>query len=436
MQSNSTNLIDRILSSRFWALFKKEFAQILRNRQLVIQLLVPPTVFLMLFGFALNPDFQDLKVGITDYSNSRASREFIEIFNQTNAFVISQYYANEKQMTADLSTGKLTVGITIPPEFANDIARDRTTQVQALFDAVDANTASIASAYLSQLVSDYNARHSAQSRHQRGTGSSLATSNSLTQQATTSKSSTNNSSTRSGSSSATKNTSNNPGSPALASATLQRNQVQVQTSVFYNPGLNVSWFIVSGMFGIVLTVIGSQAAASLVVREKEAGTIEQLMMTPASNTEVILAKVCPLLVLLTVDVLTALTVAKLVFGVPLRGNLLLFLMIAVLYFWVGISIGILIATFSKSEQQTQLTAFFVNPPLVLLCGATTPISSMPTFMQWLTYLDPLRYFVEVCRGVLLKGVGLEALWHQVLALLVFATVLMTLSIRQFRRQLS
>jgi len=380
-------LLDNILGSRFWALFQKEFAQIFRNRQLVIQLLVPPTVFLILFGFALNPDFKNLKVGITDYSHSSASREFIEIFDQTDAFVISRYYVNQQAMATDLATGQLTVGITIPPEFANDIARRRTVQVQALYDAVDANTASISSSYITQLVSDYNLRQL-----------------------------------------------NNRGS--AASMTSGGNQVQVQASVFYNPGLETSWFIVSGMFGIVLTVIGSQAAASLVVREKEAGTIEQLIMTPASNTEVILAKVCPLLILLTVDVLIALVVARLVFSVPLRGNLLVFLIIAVLYFWVGISIGILIASYAKSEQQTQLTAFFINPPLALLCGAITPISAMPTFVQWLTYLDPLRYFIEVCRGVLLKGVGLETLWPQVLVLLSFAIVLMTLSIRQFRRQLS
>ncbi|MBW4592378.1 MAG: ABC transporter permease [Brasilonema angustatum HA4187-MV1] len=379
-----SNFIDTILGSRFWAIFQKEFAQIFRNRQLVIQLLVPPTVFLMVFGFALNPEIQDLKVGITDYSHSSASREFVEILKQTDAFVISRYYPDQKDMIADLATGKLTVGFTIPPEFADDIARRRTVQLQALYDAVDANTARIASSYISQLVSDYNSRH------------------------------TNNS------------------NDTVAS---RRNKVEVQTSVFYNPGLETSWFIVSGMFGIVLTVIGSQAAASLVVREKEAGTIEQLVMTPASNTEVILAKVSPLLILLSLDVLIAVGIARLVFGVPLRGNLLVFLMIAVLYFTVGISIGILIASYSKSEQQTQLTAFFINPPLVLLCGATTPISSMPTFVQWLTYLDPLRYFIEVCRGILLKGVGIETLWRQVLILLVFATVLITLSIRQFRRQL-
>ncbi|KYC36845.1 ABC transporter permease [Scytonema hofmannii PCC 7110] len=374
------NLIDTILGSRFWALFRKEFAQIFRNRQLVIQLLVPPTVFLMLFGFALNPEVENLKVGITDYSNSSASREFVQIFDQTDAFVVSRYYSDQKEMIADLATGKLTVAMTIPQEFAGDLVKKRPVEVQALYDAVDANTASIASSYINQLVSDYNSRQQ-----------------------------------------------NNEG--------LRNNQVQVQISIFYNPGLESSWFIVSGMFGIVLTVIGSQAAASLVVREKEAGTIEQLMMTPASSTEVILAKVCPLLVLLTLDVLIALGVARLVFGVPLRGNLLVFLAIAVLYFWVGISIGILIATYSKSEQQTQLTAFFINPPLVLLCGALTPISSMPTFIQWLSYLDPLRYFIEVCRGVLLKGVGVETLWPQVLILLVFATVLMSLSIRQFRQQL-
>lgn len=402
MKERFAELLDTVLGSRFWALFKKEFAQIFRNRQLVIQLLVPPTVFVMLFGFALNPDFQNLKVGITDYSQSSASREFIQIFKQTDAFVISRYYANQQEMTVDLATGKLTVGMTIPPEFAGDIARGRTAQVQALFDAVDANTASIASSYLSQLVSDYNLR---QQNKRDGRSRSVSKRSPA-------------------------------GGDRMTSTLGKRNSIRVETTVFYNPGLETSWFIVSGIFGVILTVIGSQAAASLVVREKEAGTIEQLVMTPASNAEVILAKVCPLLILLTVDVLIALSIVRLVFGVPLRGNLLLFLIIAVLYFWVGISIGILIASYAKSEQQTQLTAFFINPPLVLLCGATTPISSMPTFVQWLTYLDPLRYFIEVCRGVLLKGVGIETLWPQVLILLSFATVLMSLSIRQFRQQLS
>ncbi len=393
MKPGLTNISDNVLGSRFWALFSKEVNQILHNRQLLTQLLLPPTIFLILFGFALTSTFQDLKVGIADYSQSRTSREFIELLSQTDAFVISGYYTNQQRMLADLSTGKLIVGITLPREFARDIARKRTAQVQAVFDAVDANTAKVASSYLSQLVSDYNLRH--QNNFQQG---------------------------RVGSS--------------TANSALRQNQVQLQTSVFYNPGLETAWFIVPGTIGILMTVLGSQTAASLVVREKEAGTIEQLMMTPASSLQVILAKVLPLLIVLTIDALIGLAVSKFAFQMPFRGNFLLLIAISNLYFFVGISIGILIAIYAKSEQQSQLIAFFVNPPLVLLSGALSPIAAIPTFMQWLTYLDPMRYYIEVYRGIVLKGIGLDVLWPQVLILFVFATVLLTLSIRQFEQQLS
>lgn len=482
-----TTFFDRILGSRFWALFRKEVAQILHNRQLLTQILIPPTLLLLLFGFALNPTFENLRVGITDYSQSRASREFLELFSQTSAFDIDQYYANEQDMMADLAEGNLTVGITVPSEFARDLARQRPTQVQALFDAVDANTASIASGYLSQLVGDYNSRRLASNQRRQGTGTtatnpiqsntgtrSNTNSSSESGAATNGASSTTNNSSNTGAESTTTNTNNLSQSPntsgaatsetssttnnssnpsntsttstttnALAqsessgaNATLQRNQVQLVTTLFYNPGLEGSWFIVTGTTGILLTTIGLQAAASLVVREKEAGTIEQLLMTPASNTEVIMAKIAPLLVLLTFDAVIALTVAKTAFNVPFRGNLLVFLSISVLYFLVGISIGIMIACYVKSQQQAQLISFFISPPLILLSGGNSPIASMPTYMQWLSYLDPLRYYIEVCRGVILKGVGLAELWSQVLILLVFAIVLMALSIRRFRNQLT
>jgi len=418
-----SNSLDHLLSSRFWALFRKEVAQIRHNRQLLIQLLVPPTVFLILFGLALNPTFENLKVGITDYSNSRASRELVELFQQTDAFVVSQYYVNQETMLQDLARGNLTVAVTIPPEFDRNLARRRTTDVQAIFDAVDANTASVASGYLNQLVSDYNLRRSTQNLLRQGIGAETTrepapadTANSLP------------------------NSSLNPSpsSPVnlVTVPSLQQNQVQLQTSVFYNPGLEAAWFIVPGTIGILMTVLGSQAAASLVVREKEAGTIEQLMMTPASNTQVILAKIAPLLVLLTFDAVIAVIIGRVIFNLPFRGSFPLFIGISVLYFFVGISIGIMIATYAKSEQQAQLTAFFINPPLVLLSGANSPIAAMPTWLQWVTYLDPMRYYIEVCRGILLKGVGLSMLWLQVLILFVFAIVLTTLSIHQFRRQLS
>ena len=433
-----TTFFDRILGSRFWALFRKEVSQILHNRQFLIQILIPPTLLLILFGSALNPTFENLRVGITDYSHSRASREFLELFSQTSAFDIDQYYANEQDMMADLAKGNLTVGITVPSEFDRDLARQRPTQVQALFDAVDANTASIASSYLSQLVGDYNSRRLASNQRRQGTG--ITATNPI--QSNTSTRSNTNSSSESGAATngATSTTSTTnalaQSESSGANATLQRNQVQLVTTIFYNPGLEGSWFIVTGTTGILLTTIGLQAAASLVVHEKEAGTIEQLLMTPASNTEVIMAKIAPLLVLLTFDAVIAITVGKIAFNLPFRGNLLVFLSISVLYFLVGISIGIMIACYVKSEQQAQLISFFVSPPLILLSGGNSPIASMPTYVQWLTYLDPLRYYIEVCRGVILKGVGLAELWSQVLILLVFAIVLMALSIRRFRNQLT
>lgn len=437
--------VDRVLSSRFWALFRKEVAQILHNRQLLIQLLVPPTVFLILFGLALNPTFENLKVGIANYSNSRASREFVELFQQTDAFVVSEYYADRQDMLEDLSRGNLTVAITIPPEFDRDIARKRSATVQAVFDAVDANTASVASGYLTQLVSDYNLRRSQQNALQQGTGTNTATSSPVNRTEATRNSSQNSSQNsdagvaQSTSQSTRNSAASSPPDSQIGSVrnpALQQNQVKLQTSVFYNPGLEASWFIVPGTIGILMTVLGSQAAASLVVREKEAGTIEQLMMTPASNTQMILAKIAPLLVLLSFDAIIAVIIGRVVFDLPFRGNFFTFISISILYFFVGISIGIMIATYAKSEQQAQLTTFFINPPLVLLSGANSPIAAMPTWLQWVTYLDPMRYYIEVCRGVLLRGVGLQTLWPQVLILCVFAIVLTTLSIHQFRRQLS
>jgi ABC-2 type transport system permease protein len=433
------DFFDGILSSRVWALFCKEVWQILHNRQLLIQLVVPPTLMLLLFGFALNPTFKDLRVGITDYSHSRASREFLELFSQTVAFDIRQYYANEQDMKTDLARGKLTVGITVPPEFDRDLARHRPTQVQALFDAVDANTASVASGYLSQLVGDYNSRRLAINQGRQGTGASTPNNpnNASNSSSTINRASTSNLSTLSKAKTAT--TTANPQSQSENSGTNpipQRNQVQLATAILYNPGLEASWFIVPGTIGIVLTTIGIQAATSLVVREKSAGTIEQLLMSPASNTEVITAKIIPLLILLTFDAVIAIMVGKIAFNLPFRGNLLIFLGISMLYFLVGISIGILIACYVKSEQQSQLVTFFIIPPIILLSGGSSPIAAMPTYMQRLTYLNPLRYYIEVCRGIFLKGVGLAELWSQVLILSVFAIALLALSIRQFRNQLT
>jgi ABC-2 type transport system permease protein len=372
-------LITRLLESRFLALAVKEINQILRNKELIFLLLFPPTVQLLLFGFALSPDVDQLKLGIVDYSNTYESRELIAAFTENQVFTVANYTLSQQVLGEQVRTGKITAGLVIPPNFTRDLSQDKTAEVQILIDGVDANSAGIAQGYITQIVNQYNRLLDP-----------------------------------------------NP-SPLL---------VQSQSIFLYNPGLVSSWFLVPGMLGVVLTLTSTLVSSSTVVREKDSGTLEQLLMTPADAWEILLAKIVPLFVLLMGDVLLALSVARLVFKVPMWGSFILFFTLAGLYVFVGIGVGIMLATVARNEQQVVLISFFINLPVIQLSGAIAPIESMPLFFQYLSLLDPLRYFIDITRGILLKGVGLNVLWPNVLALGVFVAVLLTISINRFRSQLS
>jgi drug efflux transport system permease protein len=216
----------------------------------------------------------------------------------------------------------------------------------------------------------------------------------------------------------------------------RRGQVRLIPAYLYNPGLVDSWFIATGMFGLLLILNSSLITSAAMVKEREAGTIEQLLMSPASTAEIIIAKITPLFVLLSMMMLLALVVLKLVFRVPSHGSLALVLLGGVLCILSGISLGTVIATFSKSAQQAQLTAFFVNPPLASLSGALNPVEAMPGWLQPLTVINPIHHFAAIARGALLKGSGFATLWPNVLGLLTFTLVLAVLSIWRFRNQLS
>lgn len=373
------NLIKRIINSRFWTLAIKETTQILRTRETLVLLIIPPTLQLLIYGFALNPDVHYLKLGIVDYANTYESRELISALTENHVFVAERYMLNDTELGEQVREGKLTAGLVIPPEYNRDLSGDKTAEVQVLIDAVDANTAGIANGYISQMIAQYS-----------------------------------------------RQLSGNP-VPAL---------INPQTTFLYNPGLVSSWFFVPGVMGLVLTLISSLVSAVTVVREKDTGTLEQLLMTPAEAWEILLAKIVPLFVLLMGDVILALSVGRLVFGVPFRGNAALFLGLSGLYLFVGIGVGIMLATLCRTQQQVVLTSFFVNLPLIQLSGAIAPIESMPVVLKYLSLLNPLRHYVTIVRGILLKGVGLEVLLPNAIALLLFAIVLLSVSINKFRTQLS
>ena len=378
---------------RYIALTTKEVQQLRRNRVLLIQLLLPPTIVLVIFGFALNPRVRDLRLGVVDESYTAQSRNFIDSLSENVNFKVTQRYLNAKDAEESLKNLDLDLYIVIPVDFARVMGRGQTASVQVVIDAVDANTAQIAQGYLRTTLEEYNA-----------TGGGIPAV--IRARHTVSRSA-------------------HPGAPPGAP--------QVSPAYLYNPGLVAPWHYVTGVMSIIMFINASLVASALAVKEKETGTIEQLMMTPAQTGEMLLAKTSPVFVLMMVVMFTALIVGILVFGLPVRGALWLFAVAGGCAALAGIGIGVMIATISKSQQQAQLLTFFVNPPMTLLSGSTSPIENMPDFFQKLSYLDPLRYLVTVVRGVTLKDAPWSALWPNLAVLAGFAILLFSISAWRFRK---
>jgi ABC-2 type transport system permease protein len=384
-------VLKKIVNLRIWSLFMKELHQIRRNRRLVIMLIIPPTLNIVLFGIALNPNFENLRLGIVDYSGTPESRDLISAFTESLVFRIDGYFPSPNIMGEAINKGNLDAGLVIPRDFAERRARHETAHVQLLVDAVNANTATIAGGYAARIIGTLNQTIAAS---REGRQLSAITMN------------------------------------------VPTGSVTSHLTLLYNPGLNSAWFITTGMIGLLLVLQASVVSSASLVREKEVGTIEQLLMTPAGSSEIILAKVGPIFLLMAFDIGLAIGVSRVAFGVPMRGSLLLFFLSASLCVLCGIGMGMMIATFTRTQQQAQLMTFFTNPPLAILSGATTPIEAMPSWLQPITSINPVKHFAIIARGIMLKGSGIEVLYSELLALVVIAFVMVSLSAWRFRKQLS
>jgi ABC-2 type transport system permease protein len=368
-----------LLGGRFWTLALKELRQIRRDRRLTLSLIVPPTLQVLLFGFALDADVRDLRLGIVDESRTPESRELASVLTQNPTFRLAGSYATPEALGQALATGRLEVGVVVPHDFARDRTRGRPATVQVLLNAANANTAQIAQGYVEGAVAWLN----------RG------------------------------------------GSDGARAA-----PIEIRAAFLYNPGLVNAWFIVTGVFGTLIILNGSLVSAATMIREKERGTVEQLLMTPASALEVVAAKIAPLFLLLMAMVGLVLVVARVVFQVPFRGSPALVLVACACCVLTGIGLGTFISTFARSANQTQLISFFVNPPLAMLSGGLTPIEAMPQWVQPLTHLNPIAHFAAIARSVLVKGAGLDVVYPNLLALIALATLFVGVSAWRFRRQLS
>jgi len=378
--------------TRLHALIRKEFNQIRRDKRMAMSLIIPPTLQLLLFGFALDSTVSHLRLGVIDWSQTPESRELVSTLTESKSFQLGGDYASARDLEAAISRGRLDAGIVVPYEFARDLRRGTPVDVQILLNAANANTATIAQGYAEGVILSYNQTLAAEGIRPRIRMVS--------------------------------------GAPPD-----QRGVVTTLTAFLYNPGLVNAWFIVTGTFGVLLVLNGSLLSATAMVKERERGTVEQLLMTPASTTDIVIAKIIPLFVLLMVMATLAIGIMRLFFSVPMRGSLLLVALSAGLCILCGIGIGTFVATFTKSAQQAMMTAFFINPPLSVLSGSLTPVEAMPSWLQPVTWLNPIRHFGIIARATLMKGSGIDVLWPNFLALIGFTVVLVSLSIWRFRKQL-
>jgi len=408
------SFLRQFFSRRVRALMRKEFNQIKRDRRLAISLILPPTLQLLLFGSALSADVTNLRLGIVDDSRTPESRELIGVLTESKSFRLAGYFFSSAELGTSINHGDLDAGIVIPFDYSRNLQRGRVTTVQVLLNAMNANTAAIGQGYVEGVIQAYNNQLREMIPAARG---------------------------RPGEPSST-------ALPDISGSTVTTEMISIQgahqaqaapvllhPAFLYNPGLKDSWFIVTGVFGLLLILNSSLVASGAMVKEREAGTIEQLLMSPASTSEIIIAKVMPLFFLLCGMAVIAIVVIKVGFGAPFHGNILLVLGGAALCVLSGISIGTVISTFSRSAQQALMTSFFVNPPLATLSGAFNPVEAMPKWLQPLTLVNPIYHFATIVRGNLLKGSGLTDLWPHFLGLLAITLVLFSLSMWRFRKQL-
>jgi len=427
------NLLDQLTGLRLWPLMVKELLQIGRNRRLVISLVIPPTLMMVIFGFALNPKVSGLRLGVVDMSRSAESRELISAFGESRAFEVRGYFESSEQLGAELSKGKLDIGLVIPWDFARKRARRQTADVQLLLDAVNTNNAEIAGGYAGLIIRSLNERI-AESYSAAAVISPAPAPSPMPARPSPGQRA------RAGSNfeSPSGLSPENAGASVainVAEQKVGRASIISRIALLFNPGLVNSWFIVTGTMGILLVNNGSVVSAATMIKEKEVGTIEQLLMTPATATEITIAKIGPLFFLLVCEILLVLLTGYVVFGVPVRGSLALLIFSGSLCVLAGIGIGITLATFTRSQQQAQLMAFFINPPISMLSGATYPVEGMPDWLRPITLLNPVRHFSIIARGVMLKGVGIDVLYPNLLALLGISLLLIAISSWRFRKQL-
>ncbi|HUA84126.1 MAG TPA: ABC transporter permease [Bryobacteraceae bacterium] len=384
------------MRQRLRRIIRKELIQALRDPRMRTMLFLPPLLQLLIFGYAATLDVDNAKIAWMDQDHTPQSRELLSEFEGSGRFLLAGMPENERSMQLMMDRGQVDAVIRVLPGFARDIKRGRTTSVQVLVDGTNSNTASIVSGYATACIQRY-----ANEVGDQGQRDMLVAS-----------------------------TEDSGGAVKMAAP-----QITARTRVWFNPDLRSRNYFIPGVIANIITLVTLSLTAMAIVREKEIGTMEQLMVTPIRPTELILGKTLPFVLVGIWDMLLVTAAGLLVFHIPFHGNFWLLLGSTLLFLLTSLGAGLFISTVSRTQQQAMMATSLFFQPFFMLSGFTFPIRNMPTVAQWLTFLNPVRYFMEIVRGVFLQGSGVEALWPQMLALAIFGVIILSLSVARFHKQL-
>jgi ABC-2 type transport system permease protein len=362
--------LSRIRGSGFWPMVRKEFIQMRRDRITVGMMVGLPAIQLALFGYAIRTEVRHLPTVVMDESRSSSSRALIDAMRNTGNFDIVGEARSREEIRARIEAGEARAAVIIPPDFANDLKRGTQAHAQVIVDAADP----------------------------------LASTAAI-----------------------------NAASQAARASMIGRAPLDVRVRPWYNPALKSSTYIVPGLVGLLLSITLIVITSMAIVRERERGTLEQLVVTPIDKTSLMLGKIVPFALVGYVQMTVILALGKLLFGIPLQGSLVLLYVLSAAFIVANLGLGLFVSTIAQTQAQAMQLSFFFMLPNILLSGYMFPREAMPAPAQWLGLLLPLTHYLKILRGILLRGAGFERMWSEALILALFATGVVTLSVRRFSK---
>jgi len=372
---------------RLKAIIKKEFRQTFRDPRMRAMIFITPVFQVLIFGYAATTDVNHVPTAIYDLDNTRQSRDLVRAFTSSNYFAVKQFIDNDSQLNEVFDRSVINTVIRINHGFARDVLGNNKPQVQIIVDGTDSNITAVVLGYTASIIQRYSSDLSSQQ----------------------------------------------------IALVLQKvgsiPSVDLRTRAWFNPNLLSRNFYIPGVIALIVSLMSLMLTSMAIVREKEIGTIEQLVVSPLTPVELIIGKLIPFAAIAIFEAVFVTLVGVLWFKIPIHGNLLLLLISTLIYLLVSLGVGLLISTVSATQQQALMSTFLFFLPANLLSGFIFPIQNMPVLIQYITILNPLRYYIVILRGIFLKGIGLDILWPQILALLIMGIAILTISSLRFHKSL-